>query len=606
MLIAYTHKTKTDKIHLRVKQQFYREELREPLRRIGSPARWLMAEQAWDVPLNPESVVRLGEVAREMGEQIEWRDSLKEYAEQHLKQSDYEHDVRLAIERVMKDNLPLDPYTTLMIKPDGTQTPPLRHQAVAYHWSQRVRGILLAWEMGTGKTRAAADAAGGWYRTGQIPPMQPAVLDGKPSVSGGVLVVCPRTMMQTWKEELGRWQNASSVIVYGTSQAKTRKAGQAAHFHITNYESLKYVVHNRYAGLIIDECHRIANATTQTDHVLTISERVTKKLGLTGTPITNDLRSIFYPMLALDGGRALGPSRTAFLEKFFDVSRNMAGFVQYDARANASTEIAKAVSTSAFFIKKKDVLDLPPKTHTPVYLPMTEEQRRYYAQIRQEALVHIQDASVTVEQASARMMKLLQVCQGFVLTDGADDATLDERGRHFSDAKTETLLELLTDQLSQHKVVVWAQFRYEIKRLSQMLKEKGINFIAIDGSTTSQAIRDEQVRRWNSDDSVKVFIRQLSMSEGVTLLGTETSPCSTAVYLALDYRMTNLLQSQDRFHRIGQKYNCSYIYLLTDSGVDRKVYGRLLEKIENAEHVQKVGKEWYRQLLTEGVAAAGA
>jgi SWI/SNF-related matrix-associated actin-dependent regulator of chromatin subfamily A-like protein 1 len=857
VLIASTHRTRSGVTHLRVKQQVFREDLKEKLSRIGSPARWLMAEQAWDCPLNPAAVVRLAEVASAEGEQVEWRDGLKEYAEQHLKQSDYEHEVRLAIERVIRDNLPIDPYLTLMQKADGTPIPPLRHQGIGYHWSQRCRGLLLAWEMGCisgdaeikilrhgkvgpiklrdlyekfngisklhpwkkrgrttckslfpdgilrhneicavmekgtravarvrlsggktitctydheiatpdgwkradqlargdvvltngangyfkypigegfidkdgyrrirmpghprangsnvvyehivvmekklgrpladdeevhhkdrnrsnnkpsnlvllkkpvhkrlhgkeggylhmdggragtggeivmiprrakvlgveeagytdvydivmadparnfvangvivhncGKTRAATDAAGGWYRTGQIPPMQAAVIDGKPAVTGGVLVVCPRTMIQTWHEEVARWQNASAVQIKGTAQAKMRKAGQPAHFHITNYEGLKYVLHNRYAGLILDEIHRCANNTAQTNNALAIAEGATKKLGLTGTPIANDYKSIFYPMLLLDGGRALGPSRTAFLEKFFDASRNMAGFVDYSPHENAGREIAQAISASTYFVKKADVLDLPPKTHSPIYLPMTDEQKRYYDQIRRETLVYIQDATVTLEQASARMMKMLQICQGFALTDATMDG--DRPGRHFTDAKTEALIEMLTDQLSNQKVIVWAYFQYEIKRLADALKAKGIDCLRIDGTITAQSVRDAQVRRWNTDPSVKVFIRQLSMSEGVTLLGTEDTPCFTSIYLTLSYRMVDLLQSQDRVHRIGQKNRCDYLYLLTESGLDRNVYARLLSKIEDAELVQTVGKSYYRDLLMQEPAA---
>ncbi len=600
MLIASTHRTRSGVTHLRVKQQVFREDLKEKLSRIGSPARWLMAEQAWDCPLNPAAVVRLAEIARVEGEQVEWRDGLREYADQHLKQSDYEHDVRLAIERVIRDNLPIDPYLTLTVKADGTPVPPLRHQGIGYQWAQRVRGLLLAWEMGTGKTRAATDAAGGWYRTGQIPPMQAAVIDGKPAVTGGVLVVCPRTMIQTWQEEVARWQNASAVQIKGTAQAKMRKAGQPAHFHITNYESLKYVMHNKYAGLIVDEVHRCANNTGQTNNVLAIAEGATKKLGLTGTPIANDYKSIFYPMLILDGGRALGPSRTAFLEKFFDASRNMAGFVDYSPHENAGREIAQAISASTYFVKKVDVLDLPPKTHSPIYLPMTDEQKRYYDQVRRDTLVYIQDATVTLEQASARMMKMLQICQGFALTDTTMDG--ERPGRHFTDAKTEALIEMLTDQLSNQKVIVWAYFQYEIKRLADALKAKGIDCLRIDGTITSQSVRDAQVRRWNTDPSVKVFIRQLSMSEGVTLLGTEDTPCFTSIYLTLNYRMTDLLQSQDRVHRIGQKNRCDYMYLLTENGVDRNVYKRLLSKVEDAELIQTVGKSYYRDLLMEEAA----
>lgn len=861
MLIAYLHKTRSGAVHLRVTQHQFREELKAKLQRIGSPSRWLMADQAWDCPLSPESVVRLAEVAREAGEQVDWRDGLRDYAEQHLKQSDYEHDVRMAIERVIRDQMPLDGYPTLMVTATGHPCPPLRHQQVLYHWSQRCRGIFLAWEMGCiagdavikirrhgkvskttladlyqkfhgldlkhpwkkrgpttckslyddgtlrhnrivnvldkgerrcveitlrsgkrlvctpdhkvrtrngwraagklrpgdcvltngvrpsqkgeknhnwrrgwtvdndgyvlvsglhghpmadhlgrvpkhrlvmakhlkrnllrdevvhhrdgnpannrlrnlqllakgehnrkhgakhaflnmdggtagtggeiiliprvdtvesvrpagavrvydlvmqdparnfvangvivhncGKTRAAADASGGWYRNGQIPPMQATVLEGKPAVSGGVLIVCPRTMLKTWQIELAKWQNAASIVINGSSQRKLRMAGMVSHYHIINYESLKYVTHNRYAGVVLDEAHKLANGTTMSELSRQIAERSTKRLALTGTPISNDLKSVFYPMLAVDGGRALGPSRTAFLEKYFTAHRNMAGFVEYDEKRDAATEIAKAMATSTYFVKKVDVLDLPAKTHTPIYLPMTEEQKRYYAEIRKEALVYLQDDTISLETASARMMKLLQVCQGFALTD-------DGKGRHFTDAKTEALMEMLTDQLRGRKVVIWAKFHYEIDRLTQMLRDRGISHVAVDGRITSQRERDQQMERFNTDPNLHVFVRQLSMGEGVTLLGTPDNPCSTTIYLALNYRMVDLLQSQDRIHRIGQRFPCSYYYLLCDGGVDCRVYDRLLEKIENAEAVQKTGKEWYRQLLTESLAATAA
>lgn len=759
MLIARIHKTRSNTTHLRVGQSFFREELRLKLQRIGSPARWIPSHQEWDTPLVPGAVVRLAEIAREIGEQVEWRDGLQAYAEQHLKQSDYEHEVRLAIERIMRDGSPLEPYPTLMKKMDGIDVPPTRYQQVAWHWSQRTRGILLAWEMGCvgagspvlvkrieapsakpavrwisienvqlddlvwdgdawvahegvldqgekflqpvgyapdvfltydhkilingatdewrefgeagelticratatgrasldragksvgrpidsarqtrgwysealsmerprraydllncgprhrfqcgdfilancGKTRAAADAAGGWYRNSQIPPMTSAVFDGKPAVSGGVLVVCPRTMMKTWQEELALWQNAASVVVHGSSaQRKLRLAGQPSHFHIVNYEGLKYVLHNHYAGVILDEIHKCSNSSGFTNNSVTIAERATKKLGLTGTPISNDLKGIFYPMLILDGGRALGPSRTAFLEKYFNKTINFAAgnIPDYEAKQDAHIEIAKAIATSSYFLKKTEALPfLPKKTHTPIYLPMTEEQKRYYEQLRRETLVYIQDATVSVEQASARMMKLLQICQGFALTDD------DKGGRHFTDVKTETLMDLLTDQLREQKVIVWAYFTYEIERLSQALTSKGISHLRIDGTVTGQKVRDAAKDRWNTDSSVKVFIRQLSMSEGVTLLGTKDSPCSTAIYLTLNYRMTDLLQSQDRNHRIGQEHPCTYLYLLTENGVDRKVYGRLLEKVETAEAVQKQGKRYYTDLL-EAMEAA--
>jgi hypothetical protein len=974
MLIAYVHRCRNGATHLRVTQSLFSEHLKAKLQRIGSPARWIPAEQAWDCPNSPASVVRLGEIAKEVGEVIEWRDGLQEYADEHLKRNDFEHEVRMAMERILQSKQILDPYVTLMNRADGSLCPPLWHQTASYHWSIRVRGLLLAHDPGVGKTRSACDASGGWYRLGQIQPMQPQVIDGKPGVSGGVLVVSPKTMLKTWQEELVRWQNAHGVIIAGEAGKKARLAGTPAHYHIVNYEGLRYVTHNRYQGVVFDECfvagtpvwtttgpkpvetvaagdqvfaydhangevvvsivkqtmaskpkgvlvkvttkhdevvcteghpwhndagytpaialqgvevscyerlhylwetrqeqgmrrgvpegcdlagappgeavalrmpclqegsadrardwantgdlllarvlprgadagvlgrdevcgvrgavhpfeqvspidgmllampgqadgesprgvepqawqqahageqpngeargagegvrhapcdeapaarprgeraaadevgaaagegagcgvggeparedrrlsaevprprlleggcglphaeggrgggwwlaressppgagrakdgvldrarvdrvevqergggdesgkgsgdgalvynleveghhnyfvgrvphlvhncHKLANHTQQTDNALTISERALKRLGLTGTPIANDLKSIFYPMLILDGGRALGPSRTAFLEKYFNSSRNFAGFAEYEAKDDAATEIAKAIATSTYFVKKEECLDLPAKTHTPIYLPMTPEQARYYQSVKNEAISYIQDATVTIEQASARCMKLLQICQGFALVDARDGEEKGVDGRHFTDAKTEALMDMLTDQLRGKKVIIWTLFKYETKRLVEALEKEGISYIRIDGTVKSQRERDAAKDRWNSDPTVTVFVRQLSMSEGVTLLGTDDVPCYTTIYLSLNYSMTSLLQSMDRVHRIGQHHQCDYIYLLTENGIDRSVYARLLEKVENANKIISTGKNWYRELLLAAAA----
>ena len=592
-LIAHLHRTRSLALHLRVKQTQFSERAKERLHRVGSPARWLPVDTCWDYPLSPTAVIALDAAAKDLGETIEWHDDLRAYADAHLKQAAAEHEVRIAIERVIRDKTPLDPYVTRLQRDTGESLLPAYHQQVGYHWSQRVAGLLLAWDPGTGKTRGATDASGGWYRNGLIRPMTPTMIEGRPGVEGGVLVVCPKTMTKTWQIELMLWQSAAAVIVGGSASWKMRRAAMPAHYHIINYESLKYVAHNRYDGLIVDEIHRAANHTNQTMHVLGISQLARKRLGLSGTPIANHLESIFYPMLILDGGKSLGSSRTAFLEKYFYTVTVNGGFTKHDAQDGAPERIAQAMAESTYFVRKAEVLDLPSKTHTPIYLDMTDEQERYYNQIKNETITYIQDATVTGEQASARMMKLLQVCQGFVLADERDEDG-DRVGRDFSDAKTKALLELLTGELSGRKILVWAQFRYELKRIADMLAKAGIPYVRIDGSIKSQRERDASQERWNSDPTLRVYLRQLSMSEGVTLLGDKQVPCFDCVYMGLNYSHVHWAQSQDRIHRIGQRYSCSYRYLLTATGVARGVYDSVLDKNALAKHVENMGKDSYR------------
>lgn len=589
-LIAYKHITRSNAIHLRVKQSFYSEDMKHRLQRVGSPARWVGEISAWDWPLVPAAVIALADVAKETGETIEWRDDLQEFADQHIKQADAEHAVRIAIERIIREKPPLPEYTTRRVKEDGTALDPLYHQQVGFHWSQRVGGLLYAWDPGCGKTKGASDSSGGWYRNGLIRPMTPTMSAAAMGVEGGVLVVCPKTVMKTWERELLLWQNASSLVIKGEASRKKRLAATPSHYHIVNYEGLRYVENNRYDGIILDECHRCANNTNQTQHALSIAQRTRKRLGLSGTPIANSLESIFYPMLILDGGKALGSSKTAFLEKFF-TKEQRGQFSKNIPNEGAAQQIAAAMAASTHFVTKEEVLPfLPKKTHTPLYLEMTGEQERYYHQLKTEAISYIQDAEVTVEQSSARMMKLLQVCQGFVLTD--------QGGRHFSNAKTDALYDLLQDTLRGRKVIIWAYFKYEIAQIVAGLRERGIEAVHVDGDVVSQRQRDSDADRWNRDPNVKVFVRQLGMSEGVTLIANESGlPCYDNIYVGLSYKFIEWKQSQDRIHRIGQEYPCSYTYLLTESGLDNAVYESVLQKAATANFVHEHGKDYFLNLL---------
>lgn len=357
--------------------------------------------------------------------------------------------------------------------------------------------------------------------------------------------------------------------------------------------------HNYFAGgagFLVHNCHRCSNSTTQTHNVLGVAQKARRVMGLSGTPISNSLESIFFPSLIIDGGKALGPSRTAFTEKFFKQIAVGGGFHKNVPLEDSVRKISEKIASFTYFVKKEEVLDLPPKTHSPVYLEMTDEQLRYYNQIKHEAVTYIQDVTISVEQAAARMMKLMQICQGFAL-DG------EGNGRHFTDAKTVALTELLTNELSSRKVVVWGYFNYEIARLVQMLTERGIPHIRIDGTVTSQKLRDESMERWNSDPTLRVYIRQLAMSEGVTLHAKDSEvPCFDCIYLGLSYRYVDWKQSQDRIHRIGQRFACNYTYYLTTEGIDRAVYNSVLAKDATAGQVQQITKDYYLSLLTAKVA----
>lgn len=606
-LYAYLHNTKEGRAHLRVKQSRYTDGMKARMNRVGSPAMWDNAASEWDYPLTPAAVVALQAVARETESTLEWSADLKEYSDYYLKLEEYEENVRLAMERAIKNNEALDPYPTNTL---GGEKLPMRHQQLAYHWGLRVSGLMLAHDPGLGKTKSGSDMAGGWYRHGIIQPMQQEWRPGSRAwngrkdahsppkgawgVRGGLLVVCPKVMLLDWQKELAIWQNMTALEISGSRKRKITRLGTVAHAHVINYENLNLVLEmgNIYDGIIVDESHRCANHSTQTLNVLNIGMKAKRRLLLTGTPVSNNLEAVFYQMLICDGGRSLGASKTRFMEQFFNSEAVANGQTKYTPRDGSVEQVSAKMAKCTYFLKKEEAIDLPEKTHTPIYLPMTPDQAKYYHQLKNEAISYIQDSTVTVEMAATRMMRLAQVCQGFVKSD-------DGNIRHFNDTKTAAMTDLITNTYAGHKLVVWCRFTWEIDRLCNQLAEAGIPYLRLDG-TVKQRDRDAAIQRWQTDPNVRVFVGQLQMGIGITLHAAECAvPCCNAAYLALDFSYVNWIQSMDRIHRIGQRWPVSYTYLLTEDGLDRKIYEALQAKAKTADAVHKFGKEFYLTLLKE-------
>ena len=54
------------------------------------------------------------------------------------------------------------------------------------------------------------------------------------------------------------------------------------------------------------------------------------------------------------------------------------------------------------------------------------------------------------------------------------------------------------------------------------------------------------------------------------------------VFYSLDYSMSNFEQAKARIHRVSQKKDCLYIYLVAKGTVDRKVLRALRGKVDLA------------------------
>ena len=76
-----------------------------------------------------------------------------------------------------------------------------------------------------------------------------------------------------------------------------------------------------------------------------------------------------------------------------------------------------------------------------------------------------------------------------------------------------------------------------------------------------------------------MFVGQIAASG----LGITLTSASMMVFYSIDYSMSNFEQAKARIHRVSQKENCIYIYLVAKNTVDCKAFRSLCRKADLAE-----------------------
>ncbi len=585
------------------------------LKAISLEHTWEAARSTWSYPYTPGSLQGLVDTGEALKFQVHMDAVLREQLGRIQHETEQEWITRRMLQRFMDDgNLSVAAYNTQPIPA------PWRHQKVAWHWAMRVRAMYLALDPGGGKTRIGADVIRGKFEQVQIrrpeqfamPERMSKALDGRKlparwCTRGGVLIVCPRVVISEWLEQLMKWQNIKGIAIVGDAEKKRYRAGLKSWVHICAYDSLESIEGNEYDGIIGDELHFIANEdSNRWNRMQVLRKSASWVLGLSGTPITNQLPSLWAQFYWLDGGRTLGPSNEAFKRKYFTQNGR-----KLEENASAESRITQAISRITMFLTMKQMF--PGKAeniHQVVKIPLTAEQSKYYEQVRKKAATDIMSGTVSAVEQTTRLLKLLQICQGFVLDD-------ERVVQQFSSAKLKALEDMLTDKgdLSNRRVIVWCRFRHDITMISQMLTRKNVEHMTWTGGI-SEAEETRIKTEWNTNYKKRVMVGMIQKGIGVNLHAPDCvddkdmpARCSTTVLFGMDWKVTELKQAMARTSRGDQVETCLYRYLLSedldeddDNGeplkpIDVRIYEVLMEKLSQIERVTDGSVEYVRRLL---------
>ncbi|WP_423230278.1 DEAD/DEAH box helicase [Acetanaerobacterium elongatum] len=393
-----------------------------------------------------------------------------------------------------------------------------------------------------------------------------------------VLVVAPLSILGVWEEEFKKFADFdfSLSILAGSSVKKVETLrqmnGQALQVAVVNYESawrLEKELLTWDADLIIaDEGHKIKThniAASKTMYKLGAKARY--RLLLTGTVITNKAIDVFSQYKFLNPA-VFGQSFYAFRNRYFD----MVGYGNHTPvlKKSMEQELTRRLHSIAFRATKAECLDLPDTIDIIRHVYLEPQATGIYRGLVKDSYAELSKGEVSVTNVLTRLLRLSQLTGGFISDDESGIV------QKVSDAKLKALEDILDATLQEDKkLVVIARFVPELQAICKMLANRHVRYSLIMGGVKD---RSEQVERFQNDPEVSVFVGQIATAG----LGITLTAASTMVFYSLDYSMSNFEQTKARIHRVGQKNDCTYLYLVAKGTVDEKVLKALQQKADLA------------------------
>ena len=131
--------------------------------------------------------------------------------------------------------------------------------------------------------------------------------------------------------------------------------------------------------------------------------------------------------------------------------------------------------------------------------------------------------------------------------------------------KFEHLKEMLEEIISEgHRILLFSQFVQMLDIVKEWFDEKGIKYEYLTGSTKN---REERVNRFNSDESIPVFL--ISLKAGGT--GLNLTGADYVIHYDPWWNPAVEDQATDRAHRIGQTKKVFVYRLITKGSVEEKI-----------------------------------
>lgn len=507
---------------------------------------------------------------------------------------------------------------------DHPQRPLMTFQNVALSTSAGQEGSNLWMEQGTGKTpivisRICCEAH---------------EIYAKEHRMYRALIVVPKSMRMNWHNKFVDFATRpGKVTVLRGGQLERVK--ELVHSFKSDEDSEYTVVICSYEGVmcswealrlvqwdlgVLDEAHMIkGHYTKRWGKMKELRERCNQRMGLTGTPIANNLFDTYTQFEWLGEGLSGFSSPKAFKAyygKFIKPEEKM-GAANGDSRFDVLIGyknlpiLQERIARLCFMISRAEAMpELPKKSYDILEVTMTPFQRECYVKLQKQLAIEIEmelnsdKKQLTANHILTKLLRLSQITSGFLRWDTQydDDGNVLNSDMLFEEItpnpKIEAVIDLLKSKGPKEKTIIWTNWVPNIRMLDRELTANGIKHVLYYGGTKDddrQAAQDT----FNRDPDIKAFIgNPAAGGVGLDLWGYEPAwlgtpqdhGCNTTqeLYFSQGWSMIHRSQSEDRAVRKFTRVPVLVTDVIVPGTIDQEIMLRVLDKRISALKLQDV------------------
>lgn len=408
-----------------------------------------------------------------------------------------------------------------------------------------------------------------------------------------VLVVALKKVAEaTWSKEAAKWDHLQHLrvsTVLGSAAQRIRALNTPADVYVIGRDNFAWLVdYYRQAWpfdmVVLDESTSFKNPQSRRFKAARRIRRFTDRVvELTGTPSPKGLIDLWAQVYLLDGGQRLGPTFSAYRERYFDPDqRSRTQIFSYKPKAGAEQAVLSAISDLCISMNAEDYLELPDFIQHEIPVMLDAKAKKAYDQFERDLLLEVDGDTITAGTAGVLVGKLLQFCGGAMYGSGGQVIPVH-------DCKLEAYVELL-EQLGGEHCLTFYGYQHERDRILERLRREKLRVRVYQSAEDADA--------WNAGEVDVLLAHPASCAYGLNL----QQGGRHVVWYGLNWSFELNDQGNCRLYRQGSPFDKVFVHYLVVQGCeDEDVMAVIHDRQDTHEAVMEALKARIKR-VKEGAA----